>query len=152
MPCKPMVCPAFGLRENDFIPYIFNIAWSFFKCNQNFLFLETIYNLYNSDICDLCIFLANNFVNGYIYNATIFHTLFRPGIFDTGGSCLWKRNRIYCNYLEKTERIETLKKINDRNKLALQMLVTALNVAGDSVTAMAVAKSEGKLDRDIYNN
>ena len=109
-------------------------------------------NLYNSDICDLCIFLANNFVNGYIYNATIFHTLFRPGIFDTGGSCLWKRNRIYCNYLEKTERIETLKKINDSNKLALQMLVTALNVAGDSVTAMAVAKSEGKLDRDIYNN
>ena len=32
------------------------------------------------------------------------------------------------------------------------MLVAALNVAGDSVTAMAVAKSEGKLDRDIYNN
>ena len=33
----------------------------------------------------------------------------------------------------------------------IEMLVTSLNVAGDSVTAMAVAKSEGKLDVDAYN-
>ena len=33
----------------------------------------------------------------------------------------------------------------------IEMLVTSLNVAGDSVTAIAVAKSEGKLDADIYN-
>jgi Na+/H+-dicarboxylate symporter len=31
------------------------------------------------------------------------------------------------------------------------MLVTSLNVAGDSVTAIAVAKSEGKQDADVYN-
>ena len=33
----------------------------------------------------------------------------------------------------------------------IEMLVTSLNVAGDSVTAIAVAKSEGKLDEDVYN-
>ena len=33
----------------------------------------------------------------------------------------------------------------------IEMLVTSLNVAGDSVTAMAVAKSEGKLDTDVFN-
>jgi Na+/H+-dicarboxylate symporter len=33
----------------------------------------------------------------------------------------------------------------------IEMLVTSLNVAGDAVTAMAVAKSEGKLDVDAYN-
>ena len=33
----------------------------------------------------------------------------------------------------------------------IEMLVTSLNVAGDSVTSIAVAKSEGKLDADIYN-
>ena len=33
----------------------------------------------------------------------------------------------------------------------IEMLVTSLNVTGDAVTAMAVAKSEGKLDADIYN-
>ena len=33
----------------------------------------------------------------------------------------------------------------------IEMLVTSLNVTGDSVTAMAVAKSEGKLDADIFN-
>ena len=33
----------------------------------------------------------------------------------------------------------------------IEMLVTSLNVAGDSVTSIAVAKSEGKLDTDIYN-
>ena len=31
------------------------------------------------------------------------------------------------------------------------MLVTSLNVTGDALTAIAVAKSEGKLDLDIYN-
>ena len=34
----------------------------------------------------------------------------------------------------------------------IEMLVTSLNVAGDSVTSIAVAKSEGKLDEDAYNN
>ena len=33
----------------------------------------------------------------------------------------------------------------------IEMLVTSLNVAGDSVTSIAVAKSEGKLDVDTYN-
>ena len=33
----------------------------------------------------------------------------------------------------------------------IEMLVTSLNVAGDSVTSIAVAKSEGKLDTDTYN-
>jgi len=33
----------------------------------------------------------------------------------------------------------------------IEMLVTSLNVTGDSVTALAVAKSEGKLNADIYN-
>lgn len=33
----------------------------------------------------------------------------------------------------------------------IEMLVTSLNCAGDSVTSMAVAKSEGKLDNEIYN-
>ena len=31
------------------------------------------------------------------------------------------------------------------------MLVTSLNVTGDAVTAIAVAKSEGKLDVEAYN-
>ena len=34
----------------------------------------------------------------------------------------------------------------------IEMLVTSLNVTGDSLTAMAVAKSEGKLDLDTFNN
>ena len=33
----------------------------------------------------------------------------------------------------------------------IEMLVTSLNVTGDAVTSMAVAKSEGKLDADIFN-
>lgn len=33
----------------------------------------------------------------------------------------------------------------------IEMLVTSLNVTGDSVTAIAVAKSEGKLDVNAYN-
>ena len=33
----------------------------------------------------------------------------------------------------------------------IEMLVTSLNVTGDSVTAVAVAKSEGKLDTSVYN-
>ena len=33
----------------------------------------------------------------------------------------------------------------------IEMLVTSLNVTGDSLTAMAVAKSEGKLDTEIFN-
>ena len=33
----------------------------------------------------------------------------------------------------------------------IEMLVTSLNVAGDAVTTIAVAKSEGKLDEDVYN-
>ncbi len=33
----------------------------------------------------------------------------------------------------------------------IEMLVTSLNCVGDSVAAMAVAKSEGKLNEDIYN-
>ena len=33
----------------------------------------------------------------------------------------------------------------------IEMLVTALNCVGDSVAAIAVAKSEGKLNEDIYN-
>ncbi len=33
----------------------------------------------------------------------------------------------------------------------IEMLVTSLNCVGDSVAAMAVAKSEGKLDENIYN-
>ena len=33
----------------------------------------------------------------------------------------------------------------------IEMLVTALNVVGDTTTAMAVAKSEGQLDLDKYN-
>ena len=34
----------------------------------------------------------------------------------------------------------------------MDMLVTCLNVAGDSATAIVVANSEGCLDKDIYNN
>ena len=34
----------------------------------------------------------------------------------------------------------------------IEMLVTSLNVTGDSLTAMIVAKSEGKFDQDIFNN
>ena len=33
----------------------------------------------------------------------------------------------------------------------IEMLVTSLNVTGDSLTAMIVAKSEGKLDLDVFN-
>ena len=33
----------------------------------------------------------------------------------------------------------------------IEMLVTSLNCVGDSLTSIAVAKSEGKLDTDIYN-
>ncbi len=33
----------------------------------------------------------------------------------------------------------------------IEMLVTSLNVTGDSVTAMVVAKSEGKLDEEVFN-
>ena len=33
----------------------------------------------------------------------------------------------------------------------IEMLVTSLNVTGDAVAAIAVAKSEGKLNSDIYN-
>ena len=34
----------------------------------------------------------------------------------------------------------------------IEMLVTSLNCVGDSLTAIAVGKSEGKLDTDIYNS
>ena len=34
----------------------------------------------------------------------------------------------------------------------IEMLVTALNVVGDSATAIYVAKSEGMLNEDIYNS
>jgi len=34
----------------------------------------------------------------------------------------------------------------------IEMLVTSLNCVGDAVTSVAVAKSEGKLDTDIYNS
>ena len=34
----------------------------------------------------------------------------------------------------------------------IEMLVTSLNCVGDSVAAIAVAKSEGKLDEEIYNS
>ena len=33
----------------------------------------------------------------------------------------------------------------------IEMLVTSLNCVGDSAAAMAVAKSEGKLDESVYN-
>ena len=33
----------------------------------------------------------------------------------------------------------------------IEMLVTSLNCVGDSLTAIAVGKSEGKLDMDAYN-
>ena len=33
----------------------------------------------------------------------------------------------------------------------IEMLVTALNVVGDSACAMAVAKSENALDKERYN-
>ena len=33
----------------------------------------------------------------------------------------------------------------------IEMLVTSLNCVGDSLTAIAVGKSEGRLDQDIYN-
>lgn len=33
----------------------------------------------------------------------------------------------------------------------IEMLVTSLNVVGDSVSAIAIAKSEGKLNQEIYN-
>ena len=34
----------------------------------------------------------------------------------------------------------------------IEMLVTSLNCVGDSLTAIAVGKSEGKLDMDVYSN
>ena len=34
----------------------------------------------------------------------------------------------------------------------IEMLVTSLNCVGDSVAAIAVAKSENKLDQSIYNS
>ena len=34
----------------------------------------------------------------------------------------------------------------------IEMLVTSLNCVGDSLTSIAVGKSEGKLNEDIYNN
>ena len=34
----------------------------------------------------------------------------------------------------------------------IEMLVTSLNCVGDSVAAIAVAKSEEKLDQQTYNN
>ena len=34
----------------------------------------------------------------------------------------------------------------------IEMLVTALNCVGDSLTAIAVGKSEGKLNEDIFNS
>ena len=33
----------------------------------------------------------------------------------------------------------------------IEMLVTSLNVVGDAVTSICVAKSEGKLDESKYN-
>ena len=33
----------------------------------------------------------------------------------------------------------------------IEMLVTSLNCVGDSVAAIAVAKSEGKLNEDVFN-
>ena len=33
----------------------------------------------------------------------------------------------------------------------IEMLVTSLNVTGDSLTSIVVAKSEGKLDTSVYN-
>ena len=33
----------------------------------------------------------------------------------------------------------------------IEMLVTSLNCVGDSVAAIAVAQSEGKLNKEIYN-
>ena len=33
----------------------------------------------------------------------------------------------------------------------IEMLVTSLNVTGDALTSMAVAKSEGKFNQDVYN-
>ena len=32
------------------------------------------------------------------------------------------------------------------------MLVTSLNVVGDAATSVVVAKSEGMLDEEVYNN
>jgi len=34
----------------------------------------------------------------------------------------------------------------------LDMLRTAVNVSGDAVVSLIVAKSEGKLDEDVFNN
>jgi len=34
----------------------------------------------------------------------------------------------------------------------IEMLVTSLNCVGDSFAAIAVSKSEGKLDLDTYNS
>ena len=34
----------------------------------------------------------------------------------------------------------------------IEMLVTSLNCVGDSVVSVAIAKSEGKLDEDVYNS
>ena len=34
----------------------------------------------------------------------------------------------------------------------IEMLVTSLNVVGDAATSVVVAKSEGMLDEEIYNN
>ena len=34
----------------------------------------------------------------------------------------------------------------------IEMLVTSLNCVGDSVAAVAVAKSEGKLNADVFNS
>lgn len=33
----------------------------------------------------------------------------------------------------------------------IEMLVTSLNVVGDSATSVVVAKSEGMLDEEVYN-
>ena len=44
-----------------------------------------------------------------------------------------------------------MKKMNDNNKLAIQMLVTSQNVTGDAVACMIVSRSEGKLDTEVYH-
>ena len=36
-------------------------------------------------------------------------------------------------------------------KRPIEMLVTSLNCVGDSLTSIAVAKSEGKLDESVFN-
>ena len=64
--------------ENDFIAYIFNIAWVFSKCNQKFLFPKTISSLSNLTIIILCTLYVCCFVNGYTYNAAISKAQFVP--------------------------------------------------------------------------